>query len=481
LHLPLRLLQLRQGAAPWYHALVLRATATLVFILVCTLAVPCASSLAQEQQDTTKPNIVFVLADDLDAQLAEEMPVITARIRDEGVSLTRAYNTYPLCCPSRTTILTGQYAHNHNVKSNSANYNGGYPEFKQQGLSDEIVALDLQQAGYRTGYFGKYLNGYSRGVPPGWDEWVALKEGAFGYYDFTLVENGREKHHKGEYQTDVIAKKAGAFISSPDEEPFFAFVAPYAPHAPATPARRHEGRADGMAAPRPPSFNEADVSDKPGWVRSKPRVGGDGIDKSYRKRYEAMLAVDEMVDVLLDDLAARGEMGNTYIFFASDNGWHQGEHRIRAGKRTPYEESARTPLYVRGPGVAAGVETSALVANTDYAPTIAEIASVPFIADGRSLLPLLTGGAQGWRSGLLLESFKHNTSPPPYKGVVTQHYKYVEYQSGARELYDLVADPYELENSIEVADPALVAGLATKLDALRRCASASCRAAEDAP
>ena len=194
-----------------------------------------------------------------------------------------------------------------------------------------------------------------------------------------------------------------------------------------------------------------------------------------------MLAVDEMVASLTEELEATGELENTYIFFTSDNGWFSGEHRIKQGKDRPYEESARVPLFVRGPGIAPGTKVEELALNTDLAPTFAELAGLEgFPADGRTLAPLLRGEGPPWRSSVLLEGFV-GRGARVYGAVRSEDYKYVEYGNGEEELYDLRADPYELESLHETADPSLVEGLKGRLEALRECAGTGCQEAEDGP
>ena len=237
-----------------------------------------------------------------------------------------------------------------------------------------------------------------------------------------------------------------------------------------------------VALPKPPSFNEADVSDKPRAVRSMPMLDREGVKKAeglYRDRLRSLQSVDEMVARLFATLDGTGQLGHTYVFFASDNGSHMGEHRIRGGKRFPYEESAKMPLFVRGPGITPGSSIDELVLNTDYAETWAEMAGATFDGDGRSLVPLLKGDSPSWRSSILLEGFYTKEPPPPYSAIRTKTQKYVEYSGAETELYDLPIDPYELENVSDTADSALVADLKRKLDALRSCAGQACHDAED--
>ncbi len=289
------------------------------------------------------------------------------------------------------------------------------------------------------------------------------------------------------------------------------YVAPTAPHGPATPAERHKGAFSEEEPPRPPSYNEEDVSDKPSQIKDAARISDEEVsnmDDYYRKRLESMLAVDEMIGSLVQELEDAGELDNTFIFFTSDNGWFQGEHRIQRGKNRTYEESARVPLFVRGPGVAAGTQAEKLALNTDLAPTFADLAGVSFPADGRTLAPLLSGEEDpSWRTSVLLEklpqadsseagdgkakgkgkgkgkgkSKQGPSSSPGFQAVRTGTHKYVEYDNGERELYDLAADPYELESIHETADPALVEDLKAKLDALKSCSEEGCQEAEDAP
>ncbi len=445
---------------------------------------------AQEETSAlTPPNIIFLLMDDLNFATVQRMPELRSSVIEEGASLRNTFISYPLCCPSRATILTGLYAHNHDVRGN-APPEGGFQKFRSEGYEESTIAVRLQRGGYTTGLFGEYLNYYLDGdpthVPPGWDEWHA--RGDIAYYDYELNENGEIVSYGNDpedYFTDVLSRKATDFVrrASSDSQPFFLYLAPAAPHEPATPAERHVGAFADEKAPRPPSFDEEDVSDKPSWIQAIDRLSDEQvseIDDRYRNWLASMLAVDEMVASLVQELETAGELDNTFIFFTSDNGYHQGEHLIDYGKNTPYEEAARVPLFVRGPGVPAESKIERLVLNTDFAPTFADLAGIDFSADGRSLAPLLRGEDPAWRSAVLLEGFSGG-NPPSYEAVRTETHKYVEYDNGETELYDLEADPYELENLPKITDPSLVADLNTKLNALRSCAGDECKKAEDAP
>ena len=462
---------------------------SLLFITSCS-----ASGTPQEEvaeAPTDRPNIVFILTDDLDFASASKTPQIRSRLVEEGTSFEKAFVSLAVCCPSRATILTGLYAHNHDVTQNEPPA-GGFQKFHSEGLEENTIAVRLQEeGGYRTAFFGKYLNGYpgdeeSTYIPPGWDEWYG-KNGHREHqpYRYKINENGQVVSYDNkaeDYYSDVLSSQVTDFAgrTAEDSRPFFMFVAPTAPHGPATPAERHKGAFANEEAPRPPSFDEEDVSDKPTYVSSLKRISEEeasAIDDYYRERLESMLAVDEMVASLFQELEAAGKLENTYIFFTSDNGWEQGEHRLQKGKVRPYEESVRVPLFVRGPGVAPGSTIEKLALNTDFAPTIADLAGIEFPADGRSLAPLLRGEDPPWRSVLLLEKFGGGD----YKGVRTETHKYVEYDNGKKELYDLESDPYELESLHESADPSLLEDLKEKLDALKNCSNKGCQEAEDVP
>src|SRR5215218_321449 len=405
----------------------------LLVILACTAALlvagcsgseisaseTSASETSQEEgagPATDRPNIIFVLTDDLDYASTFKMPEIRSRLIEEGISLEDAFVSHPICCPSRATLFTGLYDHNHGVKGN-APPEGGFQTFVDEGHEEDSIAVGLQEAGYQTAFFGKYLNGYPAGdpthVPPGWDEWYGKLDGQ-DLYDYRINENGEEVSYGSEEEdffTDVLSGQATDFVgraaSDSSSRPFFMYVAPTAPHGPATPAERRKGAFSEEELPRPPSFDEEDVSDKPSHIQDAERISNgraSNIDARHRKRLESMLAVDEMVASLVEELEAAGELENTYIFFTTDNGFHGGEHRIRGGKDRPYEESARVPFFVRGPGVAAGAKAEKLALNTDLAPTFAVLAGVEFPADGRPLAPLLGGEEDSsWRTSVLLE------------------------------------------------------------------------------
>ncbi len=498
-----------------------------------------------------RPNILFILTDDLDVAEIAFMPKLQSLMVQQGTLFNNFFVNVSLCCPSRSTTLRGQYSQNTKIYGN-APPDGGYKAFHDNGNEASTIAVWLKDAGYRTMLAGKYLNGYPDGVdktsiPPGWTEWYsAVKGNAYSEFNYTLNENGKLVDYKAkpeDYGTDVYARKTIDFIqrSAKGGKPFFAYVATYAPHSPSTPAPRHANLFPDAKAPRTPDFNEADVSDKPAYIRNRPLLSDKQIkviDEAYRKRLQSLQAVDEMIGNLIDTLKATGQLDNTYIFFSSDNGFHLGNHRLDMGKVAPYEVDIHVPLVVRGPGVPAGVKLDHIAGNVDYASTWAELAGIktPDWVDGRSLVPLLKSNppplipplsttgedGRGWRQCYLIqhgdpskgtaasddeammyevpEDMVGLLEPPdglpeevagdiqqrqlgitPYQGIRTQIYTYVEYTTGEKELYDLRTDPNQLTNIASKANPELLKALATHLHELEKCSGASCRTMDSKP
>ncbi len=435
-------------------------------------------------QTSPQTNFVFILADDMRYDELAYMPKTRDLLGSQGMTFSRAYAAKPLCCPSRTTILRGQYPHNHKVWFNGSGANAGWGSFKAQGYDRDNLATHLDAAGYRTGMFGKLFPNYDGvSVPPGWDDFFGIYS-AETYFNWDVNDNGTKRHYgstASDYSTDVLTSETRSFIgtSASQGAPFFVWVGAPAPHYPITAAPRDLHTYDGLKAPRPPSFNEADVSDKPSWIRSLPKLSSSQIaqiDKRQEDRAETLQALDDLVEGVVAELGAAGVLNNTYIIFTSDNGFEMGEHRIFDAKRQPYEESARLPLLVRGPGVAAGTTTDRLTVNTDYFPTFADLAGVqtPAYVDGRSLRPVLDGSATSWRTAVLVEArFESSTSKNFSLIRTADARKYVEYGGGFKEFYNLNADPHELTNT---SPPS---GLASRLSALKTCAGDSCRTAEN--
>jgi N-acetylglucosamine-6-sulfatase len=348
--------------------------------LLACLSVLLGCAFPGAGHSAAKPSIILILTDDMETGLVEHMPNVKALIVEQGATFARAYVNDPLCCPSRATILTGRYAHNTGVTLNS------HKQFYEAGNPDQTVAVWLKTAGYRTALIGKYLNGYplpvpETYVPPGWDHWTAhVDVGRSLFYNYRLNESGRLVDYgkaPDDYSTDLYAERANAFIRQAvaDGAPFFLMLSVHAPHVPSTPAPRHTSLLQTLTAPKPPSFDEADVSDKPAYIRDKARASPDRLaklDETYRQRVRSVQAVDEAVRALVDTLGASGRLAQTYLVFASDNGLLHGQHRVDRAKGMPYEEVVRIPLYVRGPGIRHGLVLEHMVGNVDLAPTISE-------------------------------------------------------------------------------------------------------------
>lgn len=452
--------------------------------LVLSVGPPAVAAQAAQ------PNVIVFMTDDQNVSSLEVMPNVRALLTQQGVTYTNNFVSYPLCCPSRATYLTGQYPHNHDVMWNSAP-DGGY--YKLRG--NETLPVWMRRAGYQTAHIGKYLNGYGTQdpleIPPGWGEWYgSIDPTTYRMWGYTLNENGVLRTYGQDsvedpalYQTDVYRAKAVDYINrKAPGGPFFLSVATLAPHTEGgfaanngnrnpRPAPRHRGAFADRALPKPPSYDEADVSDKPAHIRSLPRITATAeaqILRTYRSRLESLLAVDEAVAAIVEALRANGELANTLFIFTSDNGWLQGEHRIRSGKIHPYEESIRVPLILRGPGLAANTQRTTQASNIDLAPTVlaAGGATPGIVVDGRSLLPVSTGVRP-----LLIETGPRPDGSRWYAAVRVPRFLYVEHSTGELELYDLQLDPYQLRSRHN--DPAyqeVLASLAVELDRLMACA-----------
>ena len=482
----------------------------LPFALLLAMA-PCFAPAAAATigDRPSQPNIVLILTDDEDVASHRFMPKTKALLEDHGTTFDNFFVSYAFCCPSRTSILRGQYGHNTHIVGNELPY-GGYEKLHQEGLERSTIATWLQAAGYHTALFGKYINRYepARGVPPGWTDWYAGGTDAHEGYDYKLNENGRIVAYGTEpddYANDVLTRRAVEVIrrSTAAKEPFFLYVSTFTPHSPAAAAPRHLQLFRDAQLPRPPAFDEADVSDKPAVIRSFPHLEGHALawlEDEYRRRLRSLQAVDDMVETIVGTLEAAGVLDQTYLIYTSDNGFHMGEHRMIAGKDTGYEEDIRVPMVMRGPGVAQGAHLDAMALNIDLAPTFADMAgiSTPDFVDGRSFLPLLADPGHAWRRSFLIErrqlegqyielAEQHGMTRDQLdrhayiEGLRTPEWAYMEYGSGACELYNVVDDPYQLDNLIETADPALKAALAVRLSQLARCTGAACRDVEDQP
>ena len=403
------------------------------------------------------------------------MPYLQARMgdpKDHWLVFRNGFVNTPLCCPSRVTLLTGQYAHNHGVLNN---------DLGQQLDETTTIAAALDGAGYHTGLVGKYLNQYPYGedpyVPAGWDRWVGKEQGPVThlYYDYTLIEQGVPVTYgsaEDDYSTDVLAGKAIEFLDdAPLEQPFFLWFAPTAPHPPWISASRHEGAYADMTLAPPESVGELDVSDKPAWVQELAPLGPAaraGLREAHRRSFEALLAVDEAVRGIMNALERRGDLDHTIVVFLSDNGYSFGEHRW-VKKTCPYDECIHVPFMVRYP-LADRQVVQTVVSAADIAPTIAEMAGVSFdaAADGVSFAPLIrTGDPTGLPDAVYAE-WSGDRRIPEWWEIRTEEFAYIQLVTGERELYDLRVDPLELDNVVDEPEYlAVVASLSTALELAR--------------
>jgi arylsulfatase A-like enzyme len=449
-----------------------------------------------------RPNLVVVLLDDAGVEITESMPRIRSLMIEKGVRFTSSIASTPLCGPSRAVLLTGQYAHNTKVYYNDG-AEGGYRAWSKGGSDERNIGPWLQAQGYRTGLFGKYMNDFPNGrpetfVPSGWDDFRGvLSDREARNNRFTLNENGFLRLYEasaGGYQTDVLSARLEAFVRAaarPAGRPFFALLSVSAPHVPPEPADRHLAAFPGDHSPRKPSFDEADLSDKPEALRDQAAsltpMAAREIDATYRAMRQSLLSVEDAMEALLKALTETGEISKTYIFLTSDNGWMRGEHRIPAEKYAPYEESIRVPLIVRGPLIASGRSLNRVVGVVDLVPTLLELAGAPKTAaarsDGRSLVPLLHATDPSrvpWRESILIEHFGGGAPfrVRSYSGMRSENETYVEYVTGEKESYDLVKDPYQMENQAATLSPSALARRSERVKAFKICAAAACRAVE---
>jgi N-acetylglucosamine-6-sulfatase len=445
--------------------------------------------------------VVVIMTDDQTAASLSTMQHVNALLAGEGTKFDQAIDSFPLCCPSRATNLTGQYAHNHGVLHNNPPF-GGFIQLD----STNTLPVWLSNAGYRTMHVGRYLNGYEAkyGIPPGWTDWVGLPHSAaFNYvtwkaFDHGVLRSYPDAQHPGEYLTDFETRRGVELIdeASPGDRPFFLslwYTAPHRggptdpddPRRPGTPspAPRHRDAYAGMRMPRHPNFNEKNMYDKPQVVADRPRLSREfvaGVEENWRQEIESLMAVDEGVAQIVEALRRNGELENTLVVFMSDNGFMHGEHRALAEKVLPYEESIRVPLVMRGPGVPRARLDRRLVGNMDVTSTILDATDVlpGRVQDGRSLLELLADPGAEWGRDILIENGNGANGVPSYRGIRTYRYLYVEHRTtGEYELYDLKEDPYQLQ-SVDGHDRyrKVQRDLAVRLRELTSCAGADCLA-----
>jgi len=468
---------------------VLRAGLALAALTAVTVAHPLTVAEAEPQ---TRPNVVLILLDDarLD-DIPAAMPDVVRRIGDAGATFTNFYAPFPLCCPARASLLTGQYPHNHGVLSN-VQPTGGWKEFQ-----DGSTLATWLTPTYRTGMIGKYFNQYTPPYqPPGWDEWM-VPGGVYNYTASKWFLNqgvGMVTKSIPGYQSDTIGNLGSDFITrnSASNEPYFLYTSVVAPHAgtPSDPdditgypspyvkpdfqdTREGERNTD-------PSFNEADVSDKvlkPALLTPEQITG---INEAFSQRREAEAAAQVGINQMLDAIAASPDAHNTYVMFMSDNGYTLGEHRIKGGKVNPHEVSNHVPFMIQGPGIVPGTKVTVQTSQVDFAATVLHAAGVdPLLPqDGVSLLPLASGLSVS-HAPVVIEATDTKSSLDPlpwlYYGVVVDGWKYVERTNGAREMYDLTNDPFELVNQAKnSAYAAKKTELAALVQQYRWCAGQSC-------
>jgi len=509
----------------------------------------------------TRPNFVVIQTDDQpldefnntwvdpEGRRRPIMPHTTKLIRDKGVDFRQYVTPFPLCAPSRASLFSGQYAQNHGVVR-IGGPRGGWDGYRSNRIHGENLGVWMQRAGYRTMHFGKFMNFYGgldepaeSEVPPGWDRWVsdATDNSTREFYGYRQNVDGALTPRLGypwydqiggkdpvgcpalgpatcNYHTDSMSIQAAEEIRRSDR-PFYLQVDYHTPHGdsrPPTgpePAVRHYDTAFRTPRPNPPGYNEADVSDKPWFLRyDTPRLTAGEVSQlttEYRKSIEALRSVDEGVKRIVDTLRSTGKLKNTYVLFTSDNGFFLGQHRIHRGKLLPYEPALRVPMVIRGPGIKPRTVSREIVANQDIAPTVLSLAGARAGSrlDGRSMAPFWKKPKRKSRRPILLSSYQAATHLIPgdypddpvvvagtsrkrrgahgsakastqnYVGIRVGPYKYVEYEGGEGELYVLRNDPYELRNRFgELAYERVQRYLARQLTRLRGCSGAACRA-----
>jgi arylsulfatase A-like enzyme len=464
-------------------------TAALLFVLVATLATVTAntgSSRAEsvrmvqttqvpspnpsrtappEDAEERRPNIVFVLTDDMRDDDLDHMPITRRLIADQGMQFTDAISPHPLCCPARAQLATGQYAQNNGVQHNRG-VHGGF-----QALDPTREASSwFRDSGYRTGFVGKFLNGYHPNDvrPSGWSRWDALTRGVYDYVNFSMSGDGEPRRYTDSYLTSVIEDHTNGAVRdfAASGDPFLVYAWHLAPHYRITP---EGGRGLPPAAPqdrdlfqdaRPasfddPAFDEDVVTDQPAYLRHRARVSPAEVIAENSARLRSLQAVDRAVGSLVDTLAEQGVLDNTYIVFSSDNGYSLGEHRF-VGKDVLTDEALQVPLLVRGPGIAPGSTSDLPVTLVDLPATFAALAETTpgWQVDGTSLVPTLHGGDQTFRDTTLIQTGRTLGDGWSHRGVRTDRYLYgTDGADGF--LYDRLLDPDEMVNLID--DPTYAA------------------------
>lgn len=487
------------GGRLWSRRSDLSARVIVVLALIAVALGGTPSAVAAQNP----PNVIVVLIDDARTDELSTMPIVRSLIGDAGATFPRSYAPFPLCCPGRATLLTGQYAHNHGVLNNAPPL-GGVTAF-----DDSSTLATWLDDTHTTGFVGKYLNQYGRDVdlsyvPPGWDVWKATAP-PIDYRQSRFSINGAVRHFPDQYRTDLVADLSISFIANAaaaSETPFFLFTSFDAPHS-GTPfesddptlvydtdlyptpnvADEYQNAFDGMPLDVGPAFNEEDISDKPRQPALLEQWEIDALTEVSQQRRESLLSVDDAVQRMITALEATNQLDNTYVIFTSDNGYLLGEHRLRSGKNVPYEPSVNVPLLIRGPGIVPGTVVPQLVGAHDIAPTVLSMtgrtgAQGDFVIDGVDLLPIIADPREHARRPIVLEVGPSNVDPTGayrFHGIRSQQWKFIERNTGKLELYDMVNDPFELENLAR--EPAYQRFIPTFRQALyhyRFCVGAGC-------
>lgn len=496
-------------------------------LLICVtfISLSCCGESAKSYR---RPNIVLILTDDLDIANGGLTPLSKTKklIGDAGISFTNAFVASPLCCPSRASILTGKYPHNHHVINNTLEGNCSSIVWQKTEEGHTFPALLKAFAGYQTFFAGKYLNQYGHSeaggvehVPPGWSYWVGLEKNS-KYYNYTLSVNGKAQKHGSNYSkdylTDVLANMSLDFLAyKSNYQPFFMMMSVPAPHSPWTAAPQYQDKFNTTKAPRGPNFN-IHGKDKHWLIRqAKTPMSNSSIkflDDAFRKRWTTLLSVDDLVEKIVKQLEVRGELDNTYVFFTSDNGYHTGQFSLPLDKRQLYDFDIRVPLMVRGPHIKPNQTSPMLVANVDLGPTMLDIAGYNISKtqmDGMSFLPIMEGlvNSSRWRTDILVEyeGEGSNVTDPacPLLGpgvsecfpdcVCEDSYnntyacvrtiaqatdlQYCEFDDNEVfvEVYNMTADPFQLTNVARSIEQEVLEKMNRRLMILQSCSGQSCR------
>jgi arylsulfatase A-like enzyme len=468
------------------------------FLLGVSGAAALATLRLPASAQTRRRNVLWVIDDDHPQYMMGPMPATRHKIRDLGTEFTSGSTDIPLCGPARVSLLTGL-----SVTTHECDTNGTWPTFENssRGLGERTVAHYLKNAGYATGHFGKYINAHSksRSVPPYWDRWCeTLGDGSDTVGDATTPNRGNVDGTWVDLPDGLptsvwAARRCEDFLRQRANSVWFAQYCPTIPHFPYAPTSRSKHLYDG-ARRRVPTVNEADMSDKPKWMRDLPLARTASIQREYEGKMEELADLDRYgMRPILAALEATGQLQNTVIFFTSDNGYMLGEHRL-VKKDQPYWESSEVPFFVKGPGIRKGA-SSALVNHTDLMPTTCEIAGInpsTLDVDGRSMLANLGQGAfTKWRRRMLVTGSADvgpelnpggSNDPSGRWWLLREGPKaFILRENGAKELYRMGTDPYQRWNKARTADPALIERLTDTVKAMRQASGQARRRLEAAP